>query len=149
MPPRKRNLDDEDIPWAIVYYMTPEETVPALEFLDSCPRGIDAHFTAVLDAVAVAPPPCFSGGGKWEAMHGEMGGWYEIRLTGPRRASSFACSASLKTEPEKNLPNAGSPGLRSPSSPGCANPGGQCSPTVTTSPYVILEPGTRRTSRAG
>ena len=32
-----------------------------------------------------APPPRFSGGGKWEAMHGTMGGWYEIRLTGPGR----------------------------------------------------------------
>jgi hypothetical protein len=39
----------------------------------------------VLDAVAAAPPPAFSGGGKWEAMHGEMGGYYEIRITGPGR----------------------------------------------------------------
>jgi len=39
----------------------------------------------VLDAVAAAPPPRFSGGGKWEAMHGAMGGWHEIRLTGPGR----------------------------------------------------------------
>jgi len=56
-----------------------------LEFLDDCPGTIDAQFTAVLDAVAAAPPPQFSGGGKWEAMHGTMGGWYEIRLTGPGR----------------------------------------------------------------
>ena len=39
-------------------------------------------FTAVLDAVATAPAPRFFGGGKWEAMHGLLGGWYEIRLTG-------------------------------------------------------------------
>ena len=39
----------------------------------------------MLDAVGEAPPPRFSGGGKWEAMHGSMGGWYEIRLTGPGR----------------------------------------------------------------
>lgn len=39
----------------------------------------------MLDAVAEAPPPQFSGGGKWEAMPGAMAGWYEIRLTGPRR----------------------------------------------------------------
>ena len=32
-----------------------------------------------------APPPAFSGGGKWEAMHGSMGGYYEIRVTGPGR----------------------------------------------------------------
>jgi len=29
---------------------------------------------AVLSAVADAPPPAFSGGGKWEAMHDEMAG---------------------------------------------------------------------------
>ena len=75
----------EEPPWAIVYYLTPEGTAPALEFLDACPSTIDAQFTAVLDAVAAAPPPRFSGGGKWEAMHGAMGGWYEIRLTGPGR----------------------------------------------------------------
>jgi hypothetical protein len=46
-----------------------------LEFLDDCPGTVDAQFTAVLDAVAAAPPPRFSGGGKWEAMHGTMGGW--------------------------------------------------------------------------
>jgi len=32
-----------------------------------------------------APPPQFSGGGKWEAMHGAMGGYYEVRVTGPGR----------------------------------------------------------------
>ena len=59
--------------------------VPALEFLEACPGKIDAEFTAVLDAVAAAPPPQFSGSGKWEAMHGSMTGWHEIRLTGPGR----------------------------------------------------------------
>jgi hypothetical protein len=38
-----------------------------------------------LEAVRDAPPPQFSGGGYWEAMHGDMGGYYEIRLTGPGR----------------------------------------------------------------
>jgi hypothetical protein len=95
MPPRKREQSaaggssgsgrEEQLPWTIVYYKAPNGTVPALEFLDECPSAIDAQFTAVLDAVAAAPPPRFSGGGKWEAMHGAMGGWYEIRLTGPGR----------------------------------------------------------------
>jgi hypothetical protein len=40
---------------------------------------------AVARAVAEAPPPTFSGGGKWEAMHGRMGGIYEIRVDGPNR----------------------------------------------------------------
>lgn len=76
---------DRHPPWAIVYYQAPNGSAPALEFLDQCPGKIDAEFAAVLDAVAAAPPPQFSGGGKWEAMHGSMGGWYEIRLTGPSR----------------------------------------------------------------
>jgi hypothetical protein len=38
-----------------------------------------------LTQFAAAPPPQFSGGGKWEAMHGAMSGFYEIRLSGARR----------------------------------------------------------------
>jgi len=41
---------NEQLPWAIVYYKTPDGTVPALEFLDDCPGTVDAQFTAVLDA---------------------------------------------------------------------------------------------------
>ena len=37
---------------------------------------------AVLDAVANAPPPAFAGGGTWEAMHGDMAGFYEVRVQG-------------------------------------------------------------------
>jgi hypothetical protein len=80
-----RRASGEQLPWAVVYYRAPDGTVPALEFLDNCPGKIDAEFTAVLDAVAAAPPPRFSGGGNWEAIHGTMGGWYEIGLTGPGR----------------------------------------------------------------
>jgi hypothetical protein len=71
--------------WGIVYYMTKAGKVPAEEFLDDCPAKVDARFAAVLEAVRKAPPPQFSGGGYWEAMHGDMGGYYEIRLTGPGR----------------------------------------------------------------
>ena len=71
--------------WQIEYYKREDGSVPAADFLDDCPTKIEAQFNAVLDAVAAAPPPQFSGGGKWEAMHGTMGGYYEIRLTGPGR----------------------------------------------------------------
>jgi hypothetical protein len=76
---------DRTPPWGVVYYRASDGSVPAIEFLDACPGKIDAEFNAVLDAVASAPPPQFSGGGKWEAMHGTMTGWHEIRLTGPGR----------------------------------------------------------------
>jgi hypothetical protein len=71
--------------WGIVYCATKDGKVPAEDFLDSCPAKIEARFYAVLEAVRGAPPPRFSGGGYWEAMHGTMGGYYEIRLTGPGR----------------------------------------------------------------
>jgi len=59
--------------------------VPAPGCPGGCPGSIDARFTAVLDAVAAAPPARFSGGGKREALHGSVGGWYEIRAAGPGR----------------------------------------------------------------
>lgn len=40
---------------------------------------------AVLTAVAASPPKRFAGGGYWEAMKGEMAGWFEVRVDGPKR----------------------------------------------------------------
>jgi hypothetical protein len=61
----------------------PVQSVPAREFLDACP--VAARLIAVVKAVADAPPPAFSGGGKWEAMHNDMAGYYEVRVDGPQR----------------------------------------------------------------
>ena len=59
------------------------ESVPARDYLDTCP--VAARLLAVVKAVADAPPLAFSGGGKWEAMHGLMAGLYEARVDGPHR----------------------------------------------------------------
>ncbi len=74
-------------PWNIHFFQRDrrddrERSVPALVFLDRLPDKVRAEALAVLIAVAAAPPPAFSGGGKWEAMHGEMAGLYEIRVQG-------------------------------------------------------------------
>lgn len=71
--------------WGVVFYKDAAGNVPAADFLDSCPTRVEATILAVLEAVRQAPPPQFSGGGKWDAMHGSMGGYYEIRVTGPGR----------------------------------------------------------------
>lgn len=71
--------------WDIVFYATADGAVPADEFLDDCPVKVRARLMATLDAVAEAPPPQFSGGGQWEAMHGDMGGYFEVRAQGPKR----------------------------------------------------------------
>lgn len=44
---------------------------------------------AVLIAVAAAPPKRFAGGGYWEAMHGDMTGWFEVRVDGPPRRTHY------------------------------------------------------------
>ena len=63
----------------------PARAVPARAFLDASPIKVSATLIAVVRAVADAPPPAFSGGGKWEAMHGKMSGIYEVRVDGPNR----------------------------------------------------------------
>ncbi len=58
-------------PWLIHFFESTDGSVPAIQFLDAVPTAVVAEFEAILDAVAEAPPPAFSGGGKWEVMHGE------------------------------------------------------------------------------
>ena len=74
-------------PWRIHFFQRdaaddPERSVPAEQFFDSIPVKVVAEIQAVLDAVAKAPPPAFSGGGKWEAMHDDMAGFFEVRVQG-------------------------------------------------------------------
>jgi hypothetical protein len=76
---------------AVVYFKRhpdddPNESVPGREFLSKvCPPAVRATMRAALAAVASAPPKRFAGGGYWEAMSGEMTGWYEVRKDGPKR----------------------------------------------------------------
>ena len=80
--------DDEH---TIVYFQRhrdddPNSSVPGQLFLTSCPQNVRAKIVAVLVAVAAAPAKRFAGGGYWEAMHGEMTGWFEVRVDGPQRS---------------------------------------------------------------
>ena len=74
-------------PWHIHFFQRASaddacESVPTVQFLDGLSPKVAAEIHAVLDAVAEAPPPAFAGGGKWEAMHGDMAGFYEVRVQG-------------------------------------------------------------------
>lgn len=70
-------------------------------FLERCPTKVEATILAVLEAVRAAPPPAFSGGGKWEVMHGALRGYYEIRVTGPgRRQYRLFCLLDNGTQEE-------------------------------------------------
>ena len=92
-----------DDPWVVRYFRRhpdddPEQSIPGQDFLRSCPPRVRAHFFDVLIAVAKAPPPRFAGGGKWEAMHGDMTGFYEVRVTGPGR-HQYRLFCLLEAEP--------------------------------------------------
>jgi hypothetical protein len=76
--------------WEVVVFQRhrdddPDESCPAEAFLDEGPPSVTRDLIAIIDAVAEAPPPQFSGGGMWEAMHGRMNGFYEARTRGPDR----------------------------------------------------------------
>lgn len=71
--------------WDVIYYRAPDDTVPAETFLDDCPATVQDRFDAVLDDASQGPPLEYRGGGYWEAMHGAMTGWFEVRIDGPGR----------------------------------------------------------------
>lgn len=70
----KRHVEDD-----------PQQAEPGRDALQSWPASVRAKAYAVLIAVATAPPRRFAGGGYWEAMKGDMSGWFEVRIDGPRR----------------------------------------------------------------
>ena len=87
MPPK---LQSAESPWCVHFFQRhkaddPAETIPAREFLFRCPTPVQAKLVAIIKAVADAPPPAFSGGGKWEAKHGDLNGFYEARADGANR----------------------------------------------------------------
>jgi len=81
---RKRRESVAKGPWLIHYFQRHRDddqgrSVPARDFLEGCPVEVRAHLRAVLTAVAEAPPPRFSGGLQWRAMHEDMKGYFEAR----------------------------------------------------------------------
>lgn len=58
----------------------PDRAVPSLASLRTFPPGVRRRILATLAAVAEAPPTRFAGGGAWEAMHGGMSGYFEVRV---------------------------------------------------------------------
>jgi hypothetical protein len=70
--------------WDVKYFKRqpgddPAEACPGRDYLRDCPPGVAAFFSVVIVQVAGAPPTKFGGGGYWEAMHGDMTGYFELR----------------------------------------------------------------------
>jgi hypothetical protein len=90
MPHKPKSKVDPRQEWGVEFFQRHQaddakKSVPGEEFLDSIPESVAATMAAVLEAVAKAPPPAFSGGGYWHAMHDEMAGYYEVRVKGPKK----------------------------------------------------------------
>jgi hypothetical protein len=88
--PIVRTRPSADDAHEIVYFKRhrkddPAQTALGRDALRSWPASVRAKVDAVLIAVATAPPKRFAGGGYWEAMKGDMSGWFEIRIDGPKR----------------------------------------------------------------
>jgi hypothetical protein len=71
--------------WEVAYFKRHKsddasEIAPGQNYLkNDCPIAVSAHMRAVVVQVAGAPPDKFAGGGYWEAMHGAMTGYFEVR----------------------------------------------------------------------
>ncbi len=101
--PAVRTAASSDDAHAIVFFKRhkdddPDQRAPGRDALNSYPPGVRAKMRSVLVAVATAPPKRFAGGGYWEAMKGDMSGWFEVRWTG-RDVTTTGSSASLTTTP--------------------------------------------------
>ena len=99
---KKRSTLPSPAKWRVHFFERrpaddPKRTVPGREFLESCPEKVRAMMLAVVKAVADAPPPMFSGGGKWEAMHDEMKGFYELRSTARTDTTTDSFAFSSRT----------------------------------------------------
>ncbi len=90
-------------PWRVHFFKRhpaddPDEAAPGADFIDDAPTKVSGTMYAVLSAVAEAPPPAFSGGGKWEAMHGSMTGYFEVRVDGPRKQRHYRLFCLLERD---------------------------------------------------
>jgi hypothetical protein len=74
----------------------------ARRFLAAVPPSVSEHIDGIISALLARDPTRFRGGGYWEAMHGDMRGWFELRCTGPGR-EQFRLFCLLENGTEDDL----------------------------------------------
>lgn len=123
--PAVRTGPSPDDPHDVVYFKRhraddASQSEPGRDALNSYPAKVRATMRAALIAVASAPPKRFVGGGYWEAMKGDMTGWFELRVDGPGRHHS-GCSACSTTRRKASTSHSWSSSTdgTSPSEPRC------------------------------
>ena len=73
-----------------------DPAVPARAWLGAVPDAVEAEIMATIDAVAQGPPPQFRGGLRYQAMHGDMTGWFEVRTKHRKRLYRLFCLQDRK-----------------------------------------------------
>jgi hypothetical protein len=73
----------------VEFYLEADDSVPGLNFLDSCP--IKGRLEAIVEAVRAYPPPSFPPSPMWNVMTGEMKGIYETRARNQNRLHRLFC----------------------------------------------------------
>lgn len=72
-------------PYQLVFYVDSDSgRSPGKEYLNTLPIPSRVKALRLLFMIADFPPTKFPGGGFWEAMHGSMAGWFELRLSAGR-----------------------------------------------------------------
>lgn len=120
VPPAPRTRSSDDAHDVVFFQRHPEDDprrpAPGYAQLRSWPSSVRSQAMAVLAAVAAAPPKRFSGGGYWEAMHGEMTGWHEIRIDGPAGPTTdFSAFSITKPSGRRSRYSLSSTAARNPS----------------------------------
>lgn len=98
-------------PFEIVYFRRhaeddPDQTIPGREFLVTCPSKVRTLMQNVVVEVAKTKPGQFAGGGYWEAMHGSMTGYYEVRVDSSERPKAhfrLFCFLDSQVDGEQGL----------------------------------------------
>jgi hypothetical protein len=95
-PTRAATPDPLKLPWNVVFFRRhreddPARAIPGLEFLLQCPPGVQQDLFAILKAVAEAPPPKWQNAQVWQAMHGDMAGYFEARKKGEKLLYRVFC----------------------------------------------------------
>jgi hypothetical protein len=122
---RVRVTPRPDDPYDVVYFRRhhdddARQTAPGREYLNALPDRVRARMMAVLTQVAAAPPHRFAGGGLWEAMHGTMTGFHEVRVDFARTHYRVFClldSAALGRGPLLVIVDGGTKAYRTMFSP--------------------------------
>lgn len=84
-------------PHSIEFYKDPSDgSIPSLETFSTWPNKVAKKILPIVAAVAEAPPTKFAGGGKWEAMHGECTGMFEVRAKVDGIHYRFFCVLDLE-----------------------------------------------------